>query len=137
MIARRQFKDGMLLNTLEPWAAAVRQVATAMNVPLVDLNADSAALIQKMGAVEATSLAMTAPLPEERAAAQAGTTLPPRPAETARLPDVPTTPTGPSGQIVRKFDYTHVGDAGARVFAAQVANGLAVAIPDLRSSLLP
>ena len=119
------------------WADEVRKVAKATGTPLVDLNADSAALIQRMGAAKATTLAMTAPLPAELAAAEAGTTLPPRPKEEARLPDMPTTPGGPQGQIMRKFDYTHLGDTGARTIARLVADDLARAIPALRSQLLP
>ena len=115
----------------------VRAVAKATDTPLVDLNADSAALVQRMGPVEAMRLAMTTPLPAERAAAKTGTTLPPRPKDEARLPDVPTTPDGPQGQIMRKFDYTHLGDTGARTVARIVADDLAKAVPALRSQLVP
>ncbi|MBY8829441.1 rhamnogalacturonan acetylesterase [Hephaestia mangrovi] len=136
-LSRRDFKAGKLQNTLAPWADEVRAVAKATDTPLVDLNADSAALVQRMGPVEAMSLAMTAPLPAERAAAKTGTTLPPRPKDEARLPDVPTTPDGPHGQIMRKFDYTHLGDTGARTVARIVADDLAKAVPALRSQLVP
>ncbi|WP_448663423.1 rhamnogalacturonan acetylesterase [Sphingomonas sp. CJ20] len=136
-LARRDFKGGKLNNTLDAWSAQVRKVAAATKAPLVDLNADSAALVQKLGPVAATKLAQAEPNAEELAAAQAGTTMKPRPAEAARLPDVATTPEGPRGQITRKFDYTHVGDAGARVFARVVANGLAKAVPALRGQLVP
>jgi lysophospholipase L1-like esterase len=136
-LTRREFKRGKLDNTLAPWADEVRRVAKATGAPLVDLNADSAALVQRMGAARATTLAMTAPLPAELAAAKAGSTLPPRPAEEARLPDAPTTPDGPRGQIMRKFDYTHLGDEGARTFSRMVADDLARAVPALRSQLVP
>ncbi|UYY58159.1 rhamnogalacturonan acetylesterase [Sphingomonas sp. S2-65] len=137
-LSRRDFKDGKLQNTLDVWSAKVREVATATATPLVDLNADSAALVQKLGPVAAAKLAQADPNAEELAAAKAGTTLKARPAEAARLPDVlPTTAEGPRGQITRKFDYTHVGDAGARVFARVVAHALARAVPALRSQLVP
>ena len=136
-LTRREFRNGRLDNTLAPWAEEVRRVARATGAPLVDLNADSAALVQRMGPARATELAMTPPLPAELAAARTGTTLPPRPMEAARLPDVPTTPNGPHGQIMRKFDYTHLGDAGARTFARIVADDLAKAVPALRSQLVP
>ena len=136
-LTRRVFKAGKLDNTLAPWADEVRRVAKATGAPLVDLNADSAALVQQMGAARATDLAMTPPLPAELAAARTGTTLPPRPAEEARLPDVPTKPGGPRGQVMRKFDYTHLGDVGARTFARVVAEDLAKAVPALRSQLVP
>lgn len=136
-LTRREFRHGKLVNTLAPWADEVRRVAQGTGTPLVDLNADSAALVQKMGAARATKLAMVPPLPAELDAAKRGTTLPPRPAEEARLPDVATPANGPRGQILRKFDYTHVGENGARVFARIVADDLARAVPALRSQLLP
>jgi len=136
-LSRREFKAGKLQNTLALWADEVRKVARATGTPLVDLNADSAALVQRMGAAKATTLAMAAPLPAEFAAAETGTTLPPRPKEEARLPDVPTTPGGPQGQIMRKFDYTHLGDTGARTIARLVADDLVRAVPALRRQLLP
>ncbi len=136
-LARRQFKGGKLDNTLDSWSTEVRKVATELKVPLVDLNARSAALIQQLGPESAMALAQTAPTAEETAAAKSGTTLKPRDTESARLPDVPTTPDGPRAQFVRKFDYTHVGDAGAAAFAKLVAHSLAVSVPALRSQLAP
>jgi lysophospholipase L1-like esterase len=136
-LSRREFVGGKLNNTLEPWSAKVREVAGALKVPLIDLNASSAAVVQKMGPEASMALAQTAPNDTERAAARTGTTLRPRSAEDARLPPVPTTPDGPRGQFVRKFDYTHVGDAGAEVFATLVARDLAKAVPELRSQIAP
>ncbi|MES2753977.1 MAG: rhamnogalacturonan acetylesterase [Pseudomonadota bacterium] len=136
-LTRREFVGGRLNNTLDAWSAEVRSVATALEVPLVDLNVDSARLVQQLGAERAATLAQAPPNDIERAAAAAGTTLKPRDAEVARLPDLPTTATGPRGQHTRKFDYTHVGDAGAAAFAKLVAEGLARAVPELRSQLTP
>lgn len=106
-------------------------------MPLVDLNLRSARLVQKMGAEPAMDLAQTPPNEAERIAARAGTTLKPRPAGEAAVPDVPVTRDGPRGQFQRKFDYTHVGDAGAAVFAKLVADSLARAVPELRSQIAP
>lgn len=136
-LTRRDFKDGKLRNTLDTWSAEVRKVATATQTPLIDLNRISAAVVQRLGAEESMALAQAEPTAEERAAAKAGTTLRARPTEEARLPDVPTRPKGARGQIVRKFDYTHVGDTGATVFARIVSDGLAQAVPQLASQLLP
>lgn len=136
-LTRREFKGGTLANTLEPWSVEVRRVAAAMKVPLVDLNARSAALVQKLGPERSMQLAQAEPTAEESAAARTGTTMKPRSAEAARLPDVPTTSNGPRAQFTRKFDYTHVGDAGAAVFARVVADGLANAVPELRSQIAP
>ena len=63
-LARRQFRpDGRLSNDLAPWAAAVRAVASAERVPLVDLNPASVAAIEKMGPRRADDLAQ-APAPD-------------------------------------------------------------------------
>lgn len=136
-LTRREFRDGALHDTLAPWSAEIRKVAAEMKVPLVDLNATSASMVQEMGPERAMDLAQASPNVVERAAAKAGTTLKPRPAIEAALPDVPTSSDGPRGQFQRKFDYTHVGDVGATLFASAVANDLARAIPDLRSQIAP
>ncbi len=134
-LTRREFRDGKLQNTLESWSDQVRAVAKAEGVPLVDLNALSAAQTQQMGAETATQLAQEPPTAEELAAAKAGTTLKARPA-----PPPPPPPRvegkGPRGQMTRKFDYTHLGDVGAEVVAKLVTQALAQAVPDLRSQLV-
>lgn len=135
-LTRREFREGQLANTLEPWAAEIRTVATAMDVPLIDLNADSAAAVQRMGAEAATRLAQVPPTPEELDAARAGTTLSPRPAP-AEPAEAQNPPPGPRGRVTRKFDYTHVGPVGAGVFARMVAQSLARAVPALGSQILP
>jgi lysophospholipase L1-like esterase len=135
-LTRREFKDGKLVNSLAAWGDEVRKVATSMQVPIVELNRDSARAVEQLGAVEATKLAMAPPADDELAAAGAGTTLRPRPApEADATADLPKT--GARGRITLKFDYTHVGEAGARVFAKIVANDLAIAVPELRNYLLP
>lgn len=135
-LARREFREGKLNNTLSFWSDEVRKVATAMQVPIVELNRDSARTVEQLGAAEATKLAMAPPSADELTAAREGTTLRPRPApeaeSTANLPK-----TGARGRITLKFDYTHVGEAGARVFSKIVASDLANAVPELRNYLLP
>jgi lysophospholipase L1-like esterase len=135
-LTRREFKDGKLRNTLEPWSDEVRKVAAATGAALVDLNRSSAAAVTRMGPETSLELAQEAPTPGERAAAVAGTTLKPRAApEVAETP--PTDPKAPRGRVSRKFDYTHVGDIGANIFAKLVARDLAAVAPGLRSQLLP
>lgn len=135
-LTRREFKDGKLRNTLEPWSEEVRKVAAATGAALVDLNRSSASAVTRMGPETSLELAQEAPTPEERAAAVAGTTLKPRAApEAADTP--PADPKAPRGRASRKFDYTHVGDVGANVFAKLVTRDLAVVAPNLRSQLLP
>src|SRR3954471_16728735 len=67
-LSRRIFRNGRLDNDLEPWAAAIRKVAAQKHVPLIDLNADSAAAIAAMGEGAADRLAQvppgSAPAPE-------------------------------------------------------------------------
>ena len=132
-LTRREFREGKLHNTLASWSDQIRGVAKAMDVPLVDLNALSAAQAQEMGAEMATKLAQVPPTPEELAAARAGTTLRARPAPP---PPPPIEGDGARGQVTRKFDYTHLGDVGAEVTAKLVAQALARAAPGLRSQLL-
>lgn len=136
-LARRQFKGGKLDNSLAAWADEVRKVGTALQVPVIELNRRSADAVQRLGAADATALAQSPPLPEELEAARKGTTLSPRPADEARTAAAEPAKIGPRGQLRPKFDYTHVGEAGARVFAKMVAYDLAVAVPELRSHLLP
>lgn len=136
-LSRRDFRRGKLYDILQPWADQVRHLAAAMQTPLVDLNADSARYLEEVGPVAATDLAQAPPQPADLTAARTGTTLPRR-APSALAPYGPAVPaTGPSARMARSFDYTHLGDKGAQVFARQVAVGLAVAVPDLRGKLLP
>jgi lysophospholipase L1-like esterase len=60
-LTRRSFRDGVLNNDLRPWADAARAVAAAQQVPLLDLNAASAAAVQAMGQTEADTLAEAPP----------------------------------------------------------------------------
>lgn len=136
-LTRRVFKNGKLDNNLDEWSEEVRKVATATRTPLVDLNRRSAAVVQKLGAEDSMALAQAEPTAEERAAAKAGTTLKQRPTEEAREPDLPTRPGGARGQHTRKFDYTHLGETGAGVFARLMADDLARAVPALASQLVP
>lgn len=120
-LSRRMFKDGKLDNDLEPWAAAVRKVAAEKHVPLLDLNAESAAAIAAMGQAAADRLAQvppgTAPAPEA-----------PRATETV---------VQPMAQPHPAFDRTHVGEMGANYFSAMVTRELAAAVPEMRPLLLP
>lgn len=139
-LARRVFKEGRVDNTLASHSAKVREVAAEMNVPLVDLNAASVALLDQLGALASTELAQKPPNAELRAAAERGTTLP--------LPPAPATPTkesaadaatppGPRGHVTLKFDYTHLGPKGADLFAQVVARDLAIAVPELAGYVVP
>ncbi|WP_213980418.1 rhamnogalacturonan acetylesterase [Sphingomonas sp. dw_22] len=135
-LTRREFRDGKLNNTLAAWANEARKVASETRTPILELNRDSAKAVEELGAADATSLAMAPPAADELKAARAGTTLRPRPAP--QIPPSDDMPKiGPRGRVTPKFDYTHVGEAGAKVFSKIVAYDLAVAVPELRSQLLP
>lgn len=141
-LTRRQFKNGELLQDLEPWAQAARKVAAEMEVPLVDLYARSHALVQGMGPVLAMRTAQRPPAPEQVSAAQAGTTIG-IPAQASpvsvstQMPAQANAAVEPMGQAKLAFDYTHIGPEGADLFAAIVADELSRAVPALRGQLIP
>jgi len=118
-LTRRTFKDGKLSDTLEPWAAATRRAAAEEKVPVLDLNADSTAAVQKMGPTEANKLAMTAPPQAVIDAALQGNSI--------------TVPANPP----TTFDYTHLGDRGSAFFGRMVADEVAKTIPELRPYIKP
>jgi lysophospholipase L1-like esterase len=116
-LTRRSFKNGKLQDDLEPWAAATRRAAAEESVPVLDLHTDSMAAVQKMGPLEATTLAMEPPAQAIAKAAATGTTL-----------------AVPSGST---FDYTHLGEKGSAVFGRMVADELKNAVPELRPYIKP
>jgi lysophospholipase L1-like esterase len=113
-LTRRSFRDGKLKNDLEPWAAATKKVAADEAIPVLDLNAESASAVQKMGPVEANTLAMGPP---------------PQVAVDSAL-------TGNSAAVPKangaEFDYTHLGAKGAAYFGRMVADELMHAVPELK-----
>jgi lysophospholipase L1-like esterase len=121
-LTRRQFKDGKVIMNLADWAAAMRAVAAEMKTPLLDLNKDSVAAVQKMGSTEANTLAQAPPPDDVVKASLTGTTI-----------EAPKPP-GNGGAV---FDYTHLGEKGAAVFSAIVAEEIKVAIPGLAPLLEP
>lgn len=48
-VSRRKFKDGKAVETHEEYSPLVKEVARALNVPLIDLDAKSLELYQQMG----------------------------------------------------------------------------------------
>jgi lysophospholipase L1-like esterase len=137
-LSRRIFKDGLLQDTLAPWAAAIRNVAEDMRVPVIDLHARSKAVVEALGPVASTRLAEAAPGPSFLAAVRATGTVgaPLSPVPPPALPRPPSKPggPGPTGDLV--FDTTHLGREGADLFAGQVAEELARVFPELRPDLV-
>jgi lysophospholipase L1-like esterase len=123
-LTRRSFTNGKLVNDLAPWAAAVHKVAAEMKVPLIDLNADSAAAVDAMGSAAADRFAEVPPDAPQAAAPTAS----PRSAEVM---------VKPMAQPKLSFDHTHLGVEGADYFATMVTRELSVAIPEMRPLLVP
>lgn len=122
-LTRRMFDNGKLQNDLEPWAAAVRRVAAAKKVPLIDLHADSRFAVQSMGEAAADKFAQVpkGEVPVDIVA----------PPSSTEVQDVPW------GQRKLAFDRTHLGREGADYFARMVTSQLAAAVPAMRPLLLP
>jgi lysophospholipase L1-like esterase len=133
-LTRRQFKDGRLVRDLDPWCAAIRKVAAEMAVPLVDLNARSADMVEAMGATAASRFAQMPPSAEVAAAAKTGTTIAAASGAPARQDNATVEP---MGQAKLAFDYTHLGREGADYFAKMVTDELAIAVPAMRPLLVP
>jgi lysophospholipase L1-like esterase len=138
-LSRRQFKDGRLVDDLIPWAEAVRAVAAETGTPLVDLNARSAQAVQTLGPLKAAAWAEAPPSPELANAIAGGTTVgvkfyePPIPGAAPVPMDPPTPPSAPPS----KFDYTHLGPAGAAACSTIIAEELVKAVPALARNLIP
>ena len=118
-LTRRSFRDGKLKNDLDAWAAATKKVAAEKSVPVLDLNAESSAAVQKMGPVEANTLAMGPPPPIAIESAATG--------NSASVPKA-------NGA---EFDYTHLGAKGAAYFGRMVADELMQAVPELKDCFKP
>ena len=129
-LARRIFKNGKLTNDLAPWADAARKVGAEEDVPVLELNADSVAAVERMGPVEANSLAM-APPPENIAATAASGDSLPAPKAPAKPPEEANPAVERQGAAAPAFDYTHLGPKGAAFFGRMVADELTHAVPEL------
>lgn len=150
-LTRRMFKDGILKNDLVPWADAIRKIAKEENVALVDLNAVSAQAVQEMGPLKSLDLAQVPPTQDLIDAAKTGTTkdapksvAPTTPMNCIQAPSTqncisekPKSSGIPNGKVNLSFDYTHIGENGAKVFSAIVARELAKSVPELSDYLIP
>lgn len=123
-LTRRIFRDGKVRNDLDAWAAATKKVAAEENVPVLDLNMESVAAVQKMGPAEANSLAMAPPPAEIATSASTGNSAPVPKAER-------------QGSAAPLFDYTHLGPKGAAYFGRMVADELIQAVPELKPYFKP
>jgi lysophospholipase L1-like esterase len=119
-LTRRIFESGELKNNLTPWGAVAKKVAAEEGVPVLDLNTASAAAVQKMGAVEANTLAAAPP-----------------PAAIAAAAILGNSPPAPKDGAAPLFDYTHLGAKGSVLFGRMVADELAAAVPELVPYIKP
>jgi lysophospholipase L1-like esterase len=122
-LTRRTFKNGQLKNDLGPWGDADKKVGIEENIPVLDLNTESAAAVQKMGPLEANLLAQAQPPATVQTAAAQG--------ESPSLPKA-TAAVEPNGDPAPVFDYTHLGAKGWTFFGRMVAGELSAAVPALR-----
>ncbi len=128
-LTRRSFTDGKLKNDLAPWGDADKRVGAEMGVPVLDLNTDSSAAVQKMGPVEANTMAMAPPPAVVAEGALKGNSPPaPKPGDKGFEPN---------GDPSLVFDYTHLGPKGSAFFGRMVADELAQAVPALRGYITP
>jgi len=128
-LTRRIFEAGKLKNDLVPWAEAAKRVAAETGAPALDLNADSSAAVQKMGPVEANTLALAPPPAVVSEGAAKGNSPPaPKPGDKGFEPN---------GDPSLVFDYTHLGPKGSAFFGRMVADELARAVPALRNYVKP
>ncbi|WP_211294922.1 rhamnogalacturonan acetylesterase [Novosphingobium guangzhouense] len=121
-LVRRVFENGRLVNDLEPWAQAVRQVAKATGAALIDLNALSAAAAVELGPKQSERFAQLprSTAPAKDAPARAQTEVNVQPTATPRL----------------SYDNTHLGEEGADYVAAIMARALADTIAPMRPLLV-
>jgi lysophospholipase L1-like esterase len=143
-LTRRSFKDGQVRNDLLPWADATKKVAADMGVPVIDLNADSVAAVQKMGPVEANTLAMAPPPKIVADSAASGNSVPaPKTLVPTNTVFTTTNSVAANAVVERKgeaapmFDYTHLGTKGSAYFAHMVVDELSKTVPDLQPYLKP
>ena len=120
-LTRRTFRQGKVVDSLGPWAAATKKIAEGEGIPVLDLNKDSLVAVQKMGPVEANSLAMAPPPPEIAESAASGNSAP-----------APKSSPEPKGEAGSVFDYTHLGAKGSAFFGRMVAGELVEAVPGLK-----
>lgn len=121
-LVRRAFKDGQLVNDLEPWAQAVRKIAAETGAPLIDLNALSAKAAQDLGLTVSERFAQLPrnTAPQGAAPARAQTEVNVQPTASFRL----------------SYDDTHLGEEGADYIAAIMAKALADTVPAMRPVLV-
>lgn len=134
-LTRRLFDDGEVARDLDPWAAVIREIARETNTPLIDLNERSRDIVQALGPSVQNMLAELPASPEVSAAAAIdGKTLS---AETGR-PNLPAAPADlPIAKMNSRFDYTHLGEYGAKLFASVVAAEVVKIEADIRPLIRP
>lgn len=132
-LTRRSFKQGVLVDDLAPWVAAMRTVAREQSVPLVELNAASRTQTEAAGPVGSLTFAQISPDQALIDAARSGTS-----GQAAGKPaPLPAPQSGPARhRITPYFDYTHLGHEGAIRTASVFTQALGTAVPELAPYLI-
>lgn len=125
-LVRRIFQpDGKVRGELTPYVEAARKVAAEQHVPLIDLYARSAALVEKLGPAGVTPFEPKI-LPKPAPDAESN----PTPAKPA-APDLDV----PASSAVPRHDGTHLTARGSLEFGQIVAEELARVAPETRAYL--
>jgi len=106
-LSRRTFKDGAVVEDLKDYAEATRHVAATEHVGLIDLNALSTSMLNRMTQAEADQFDAIGQEKERLAVGKSS------------------------------VDRTHLNPHGQQVFGRMVAEELAKAQPELRPLILP
>lgn len=111
-VTDRWFENWKLKESFKPWADITRKIANDEGIVLIDLFVQSRAAVEAMGPSQAALLAPEEPPPEVRVAARQGNTI-------------------RANKRGGKWDHVHLGQRGADLFSAMVADGLRQQVPDL------
>lgn len=134
-LTRRLFEGDEVMRDLDPWAETIREIGRETGTPVIDLNARSRDVVQALGPSVQNMLAER-PASAEVAAAAAidGVTLP---SGTGQPDPVPAPDDLRIAKMNSRFDYTHLGEFGGKLFAALVAAEVVRTVPEIRSIIRP
>ena len=134
-LTRRSFDDGQVARDLDPWAEAIRKIGRETGTPVIDLNESSREIVQALGPSVQNVLAERPPSAEVAAAAAIdGETLA---SETGQAPLVRSPEGLRVARMNSRFDYTHLGEYGGKLFAAVVAGEVVRQVPEIRKLIRP
>jgi lysophospholipase L1-like esterase len=116
-LSRRNYKDGVLVEDLTPYAEATRKVAADEYITLVDLNQSSVQMLKRMTQEQADKFDKGVDPDTGKPVATAADT-------TATGIDRTGTAAGSSPAAAAALDRTHLNPYGQKVFGRQVADAI-------------